>query len=250
MWKCPYCFSELEDIGDFCPYCGRSATSLVLIYISQKYIDIMLFDRSGSVLHHRRERTYLDLYDRSEHGYRVSLRNLVHWVFEYVHRKRPSKVYLYSHYRDFVREFTLLAHFPVIELSEGDLDRCVEYVRSREWPSARYIAVSDVNPVDKISGSHTTIIGGSKALELLLKIAELPFVKRIVPGRIEAKGSKGRGGVRVRITRVDDRGNIKLVIAHGSAKQDIYVVTSASNPSEALEFVKEIEEIVSSSDTT
>lgn len=96
----------------------------------------------------------------------------------------------------------------------------------------------------KVGGKHTTVVGGRRGAEILLKIASHPRVKRVVPGRIEAKGAKVGRGVRFRVTRVDERGNIKAILSRGSSSQEVFIVTAASSPSEGEQIARELEELV------
>ena len=92
----------------------------------------------------------------------------------------------------------------------------------------------------KIGGKHSTILGEKKGLNLLLEIALNPNVKKIVPGRIGAKGGRSGKGMRVKVTTVDERGNIKLILSEGSSSQEIYVVTNLSSYEEGLQLANEI----------
>ncbi|MEM3437983.1 MAG: DUF2103 domain-containing protein [Nitrososphaerales archaeon] len=96
----------------------------------------------------------------------------------------------------------------------------------------------------KIKGKHTTIIGGRQGLDILLKVASNPNIKKIVPGRIEAKGDKSRRGVRVKITRVDERGNIKMILSNGSSSQEIYLITLLSSYEEGVKLAEEIRKVI------
>ncbi|MCS4540821.1 MAG: DUF2103 domain-containing protein [Euryarchaeota archaeon] len=93
---------------------------------------------------------------------------------------------------------------------------------------------------NKICGKHPTIIGERKGLEKLLEVAKIPYIKKVVPGQIKAKGAKGGGGVRFKVTRVDSKGNIKALLANGASVQEIFIITTASN----FEQGKEIAEII------
>lgn len=243
-WTCPYCGAELEDVGDYCLYCHRGTVKCCVVHYryGAPHVHVVLLTRRG-VLSDRRITSYLHLYTRTEHGYRVSLRNLVYQVFEYVLRKRPEIIVLSTDSTDFRDEFLYLSHVPVDLVRSTDLSEVVRYAEVR-YCRELVLRTVDLRPEEKISGAHTTIIGGEEALQLLRRIAECPYVKKIVPGRIEAKGSAGRGGLRIHVTRVDERGNLKLTLTHGSAKQDIYVVTVASNSYEGEVIAREIEKIV------
>jgi hypothetical protein len=96
----------------------------------------------------------------------------------------------------------------------------------------------DIKPEDKIHGAHSTIIGGREGLKLIHKIATSEFVKKIVPGVIEAKGSALGGGVRFKLTRCDDRGNIRGLLIDGATVQEIHIVTTVRNKEEGEVILK------------
>ncbi len=93
------------------------------------------------------------------------------------------------------------------------------------------IPKSDIDPKRKIRGSHSTIIGGRDGRELLNRIAESEYVKKIIPGVIENKGTS-KGSVRVKLTRCDRNGNIRALLIHGGTVQQIYVITTARSEKE------------------
>ncbi len=109
-----------------------------------------------------------------------------------------------------------------------DLDELVGVVEA-ELRAVRELDVVDVPPEDKIGGGHSTVIGGRRGMEVVRAICSVPYVKKVVPGRIGAKGSRGGGGVRAKVSRVDERGNVKVLLSEGAATQELFVVTTASD---------------------
>ncbi len=87
---------------------------------------------------------------------------------------------------------------------------------------------SDVEPKHKIRGAHSTIIGGREGRDLLNRIAESEYVKKIIPGVIENKGTS-KGSVRLKLTRCDRNGNVRALLIHGGTVQQIYIITTAKN---------------------
>lgn len=96
----------------------------------------------------------------------------------------------------------------------------------------------------KLGGRHRTIVGGRRGIEIVSRIASYEKVKRVVPGRIEAKGDRTGHGLRFKITRVDGRGNIKIILSNGSSNQTIYVITTASNQREGEIIAEEIASLI------
>jgi len=58
-------------------------------------------------------------------------------------------------------------------------------------------------------------------------VAGHPNVKKVIPGPIDAGGSGSRTGVRAKVTRADDNGNLRLLVRDGSSVQENRVVTTA-----------------------
>ncbi|NPB01616.1 MAG: hypothetical protein GXO28_01735 [Methanopyri archaeon] len=110
----------------------------------------------------------------------------------------------------------------------NDLRRLADSIEA-ELKAARELETVDVSPEDKIGGGHSTIIGGRRGREIVTAICSIPYVKKVVPGRIGAKGSRGGGGVRAKVSRVDERGNVKVLLSEGAATQEVFVVTTASD---------------------
>lgn len=96
----------------------------------------------------------------------------------------------------------------------------------------------------KIGGKHSTILGSKKGLNLLLGITTDSKVKKIILGRTGAKGGSIGKGLRAKVTTVDERGNIKLILSEGSSSQEIYIVTNLSNYEEGLIFSNKIKKSI------
>ena len=86
----------------------------------------------------------------------------------------------------------------------------------------------NIPPEKKIQGSHTTIIGGRVGREYLYRVAMCEYVKKIVPGVITGNTTSG-GGVRFKVTRCDEKGNIRGILIDGSSVQEIHIITTAKN---------------------
>ena len=95
----------------------------------------------------------------------------------------------------------------------------------------------NIPPEKKIQGSHSTIIGEREGYTLILRLATSPYVKKIVPGVIENKGTAS-GGVRLKLTRCDEKGNIKALLINGAAVQQLHIITTASNKEEGEQILK------------
>ncbi|MEM2727082.1 MAG: DUF2103 domain-containing protein [Archaeoglobaceae archaeon] len=93
------------------------------------------------------------------------------------------------------------------------------------------------------SGRHKTVIGDREGLRLIGEILSHSAVKRIIFGRIENKGARTGHGLRFKITRVDERGNIRAILSYGSSNQEIHIITTAKDKEEGLKIAKELSEL-------
>ena len=94
---------------------------------------------------------------------------------------------------------------------------------------------------DKIGGAHTTIIGGRHGKKLIDAILDHEEVKRIVPSVISAKGnSASHGGILGKVLRCDTRGNLRMIITHGTAVQEIRVITTVADDTEGERLMNEL----------
>ena len=101
----------------------------------------------------------------------------------------------------------------------------------------------EIDPKHKIRGSHSTIIGGSEGKDLLSKLAGSPYVKKIIPGVIENKGTS-KGSVRLKITRCDRNGNVRALLIHGGTVQQVYIITNAKNREEGEILVEKLRSLL------
>ena len=94
---------------------------------------------------------------------------------------------------------------------------------------------------DKIGGAHTTIIGGRHGKKLIDTILDHPEIKRIIPSVIKVKGNAAAGGaISGKLLRSDARGNLRMVITHGTAVQEIRVITTVADEIEGDRLMNEL----------
>ena len=94
---------------------------------------------------------------------------------------------------------------------------------------------------DKIGGAHTTIIGGRHGTKLINIILEHPEIKRIIPSVINVKGNATAGGaIAGKVLRSDSRGNLRMIITHGTAVQEIRVITTLADDEEGEHLMNEL----------
>lgn len=106
-----------------------------------------------------------------------------------------------------------------------------------EHTNAEELESIDKKPEKKVGGSHTTIIGGRNGQNAIHKVAPVSYVKKVIPGTIDVGGSSGNG-FRVESKRVENNGNLRVLLKHGGTIQTVRVVTTASSKSQG-EIVKE-----------
>ena len=94
---------------------------------------------------------------------------------------------------------------------------------------------------EKIGGAHTTIIGGRHGKKLIDTILDHSEVKRIVPSVINVKGNTAaHGGIIGKVLRSDSRGNLRMIITHGTAVQEIRVITTVADDTEGERLMNEL----------
>ncbi len=72
-----------------------------------------------------------------------------------------------------------------------------------------------------------------------------PEVKRIVPSVIVVKGNAVAGGaISGKVLRSDPRGNIRMIITHGTAVQEIRIITTVGDNEEGSRLVNELNAIL------
>ncbi len=226
--KCKHCGCELKSPTLFCLFCGNANALGCGVYFSEKLYLVFVGDRV--------EVLTFKVYEEEE-----SIRNLFEVVAERIHERRVDKVIVSGNNKEFVARMIQRCALSPVDISITDDMEFDEFVKKLEeyFKKSSKIERVSANPEDKIGGSHTTIIGGRAGYELVLKLASSPFVKKVVPGVIENKGTS-QGGVRLKITRCDDRGNLRALLIHGAAVQQIYVITTASNKEKGELVMKEL----------
>lgn len=82
----------------------------------------------------------------------------------------------------------------------------------------------------KIGGAHSTIIGGRHGKKLVNIVSRHPEVKKVIPSVITVKGKGLAGGfVSAKVLRSDVRGNLRMLITHGTAAQELRIITTVGD---------------------
>ncbi len=227
--RCRHCGNELKSKTAFCLYCGGRNAFGSGIYVKDGKLHLIFVGYENETLSFK-------IYDDE-----VSLRNLFEVCAEKIHERRVERVLVSGERKEFFAKMLLkysLSEVEVLVTDDMEFDEFFEKLVGY-FTRVRKIKKVHERPEEKIGGSHSTIIGGREGYSLVMKLASSPFVKKVVPGVIENKGTS-QGGVRLKLTRCDEKGNIRALLIHGAAVQQIYVITTASNREEGEVVLREL----------
>lgn len=225
--NCRRCGSGLDRPGDYCLVCHTSNTDTVVLEIGRERSTVYAAVDGGVV----GDRVVTTVPETGERSRPVELRNYAGLIADEVRRKRPGEVYGWGD-----RE--------VLDVVRAELHYRVRNTDSLEEALVEDVGVLDevdVDPGDKISGRHSTLIGENVGREALKAVARSPYVKKIVPGPISS-GGRSRGGFDAKTTRADSNGNLRLLLRHGSAVQENRVITTATDRESGETVSREINE--------
>lgn len=216
--ECGHCGSSLEKPGDFCLVCREPNTESVVLEASRDRATITMLAEEESV----GETTVTTIPESGDQEV-VEFRNFTELVSEEIRRKRPENVYAAGE-RDVIRAIRDHLQYTFYRV---DAENPVEHVLERRGEDA--LDVVNLPPAKKIGGSHSTLIGGRKGMSVIQTVAGHPHVKKVIPGPIDAGGTGSQSGLRAKVTRADDGGNVRLLLRDGSSVQENRVVTTAGD---------------------
>lgn len=226
--NCRRCESPLTKPGDYCLTCNTANSDAVVIDFQRDRATLTMLDEDEVV----GETTVTTSPEPNEERGVVELRNFAGRVADEVQRKRPETVYAAAardddggtryDARDALRETKAQSHYDFYRVTGDD---SVQSVLDRR--GERSLEVVDTPPRDKVGGTHSTLIGGRKGRKAIGVVADHPHVKKIIPGPIDAGGKGSQTGLRAKVTRADDNGNVRLLFRDGSSVQENRVVTTA-----------------------
>ncbi|MDW7732022.1 MAG: DUF2103 domain-containing protein [Methanolobus sp.] len=102
-------------------------------------------------------------------------------------------------------------------------------------------------PKSKLGGSHTTIIGNRHGKKLVALVSQHPEVKKIIPSVITVKGKGNSGGIlSAKVLRPDDRGNLRMLISHGTSSQELRIITTVGDAIEGERVMEELNSMLTS----
>ena len=215
--RCANCSTPLERPGDYCLTCRSANADAVVVAVDGERARVSVL-REETVLGETVVTTTAEP-DAELAG--TARRNYAGRLVDEVRRRRPEAVYLAGD-RDPIREVRAHLHVPCYRVDADDPVAAALGARGE-----RDLEVVEAAPAEKVSGRHTTLIGGRAGRRAILTVAGHPHVKKVVPGPIESGGTSGQTGVRAKVTRADENGNLRLLVRDGSSVQEDRVVTTA-----------------------
>ncbi|QLK25622.1 DUF2103 domain-containing protein [Natrinema zhouii] len=229
--ECRHCASPLEKPGDFCLICREANTEAIVLEAARDRATITMLagepdeptdrdseaDRDEQVL----GETTITTTPEDGENEPIELRNFAGLIGDEIRRKRPEEVYA-GGARPVIRAVREDIHHSFYRVADDDP---IQAVLERRGNPA--LDVVETPPADKIGGSHSTLIGGRTGMRAIQTVAEHPHVKKVIPGPIDAGGKGSQSGMRAKVTRADDGGNVRMLLRDGSSVQENRVVTTA-----------------------
>ncbi|AKU06783.1 MULTISPECIES: DUF2103 domain-containing protein [Haloferax] len=216
---CRRCGNPLEKPGDYCLTCNTANCDAVVAVFEADRATLTFLDEEDVL----GETTVTTIPESDDETKVVQLRNFAGLVADEIRRKRPETVYAAGE-RDPLRETRAQLHHEFYRVSD---DNPVQ--RVLDTRGERTLEVVDIPPAEKLGGSHSTLIGGRRGRRAIGVVAGHPHVKKVIPGPIDAGGTGSRTGLRAKVTRADDNGNVRLLLRDGSSVQENRIVTTAMN---------------------
>lgn len=214
---CSRCESTLERPGDYCLVCQTANTDAVVVELAAEKAVLTMLD--GTEV---RGESTVTTTPESGTNERRQRRNYLGRVVDELHRKRPEEVYVAGE-QTLQRALGRRLQYPTYRVTGEPVAAAIE---QRESPA---LEVVEATPQEKLGGSHSTLIGGRAGRTAITVVADHPHVKKIIPGPIDAGGTGSRSGLRAKVTRADDGGNVRLLLRDGSSVQENRIVTTASD---------------------
>lgn len=236
--QCRRCASTIDRPGDYCLVCRtRNADTVVLDVDSDEATLTMVLDDDVQGV-----TTVTTVPERDGRRRVVERRNFAGRIADEIQRKRPDGVYATGD-RESIAAVRERLHYDVYRI-EGE-DPVETVVERRGQPA---LDVVELDPVEKIGGRHTTLIGGRRGLRAVRVVASHPHVKKVIPGPIDAGGMGSQTGLRAKITRPGSNGNLRLLLRDGSSVQENRVVTTARDVETGERVGEELDELLADAD--
>ena len=217
--ECRQCASPLDRPGDYCLVCRSTNTDTIVLELERERATVTsLLDETVVG-----QRTVTTTPETDGQRVRSELRYFAGQLADDIRRKRPEEIYATGE-RSVLREVRAQLRYPFYRIEADDP---VEHVIEHRGDPP--LDVVEASVAEKLGGAHSTVIGGRTGRNVLEVVAAHPHVKKIIPGPIDAGGSGSRTGVRGKVTRADETGNVRLLLRDGSSVQENRIVTTAGN---------------------
>jgi hypothetical protein len=236
--NCGRCGSPLDRPGDYCLVCHTANCDAVVLEVGDDRATLTMLDGETVC----GETTVTTRPESAGRARVVERRNFAGRIADEIRRKRPETVFAAGD-REVIRLVRGEIHH---ECYRVDGEDPVATVIDRRGDRA--LEVVETAPREKLGGRHTTLIGGRSGRTAVSTVAEHPHVKKIVPGPIDAGGRGSQSGLRAKVTRADDNGNVRLLLRDGSSVQENRVVTTAMDRETGERVRDDLNEALSAAD--
>jgi len=209
----------LDKPGDFCLECRTANADGVVLEATRERAELTVLDEETVV---GRTTVTTTPEDGAEAGV-VELRNYAGRVADEIRRKRPEAVYAAGD-REVIQAVRGQSHH---EFFRVDGEDPVEAAVGSRGESA--LETVEAAPMEKLGGSHSTLVGGRTGMRAIQTVAAYPHVKKVIPGPIDASGRGSQASITAKVTRADANGNVRLLVRDGSSVQENRIVTTAGD---------------------
>jgi len=209
----------LDKPGDFCLECRTANADGVVLEATRERAELTVLDEDEVV---GRTTVTTTPEDGAEAGV-VELRNFAGRVADEIRRKRPEAVYAAGD-REVIQAVRAQSHHEFFRVDEADP---VEAAIGSRGEAA--LETVEAAPMEKLGGSHSTLVGGRTGMRAIRTVAAYPHVKKVIPGPIDASGRGSQAAIAAKVTRADANGNVRLLVRDGSSVQENRIVTTASD---------------------
>lgn len=217
--ECRQCASSLERPGDYCLVCRTANADTIVLELGRERATVTTIFEERAL----GKRTVTTIPETDGEQVSSELRYFAGQIADEVRRKRPEEVYATGD-REVLQAVRAQLHYSFYRI---DAEDPVAYVIEHQGDAP--LEVVEASVAEKLGGAHSTLIGGRTGRRALEVVAEHPHVKKIIPGPIDAGGSGSQSGLRAKVTRAGETGNVRLLLRDGSSVQENRVVTTASD---------------------
>lgn len=247
--ECRHCASPLEKPGDFCLVCRETNTEAMVLDAARDRATLTMLsggdtdpNPDADVTDEILGETTITTTPEDGENEVIELRNFAGLIGDEIRRKRPKEVYA-GGTRDVIRAVREDIHHQFYRVDDEDP---VASVLDRR--GSRALDVVELPPAEKIGGSHSTLIGGRTGMRAIQTVAGHPHVKKVIPGPIDAGGKGSQSGMRAKVTRADDGGNVRMLLRDGSSVQENRIVTTARDREMGERIREDLNEVLESAE--